>query len=205
MKRVIAIIGLLFAISAGAQEFSAKFHTVGNDGPAGMIYVTPSHLRAEVAQDGEVMVLLIQRSKKPKMQQLELRSKTFSAIDVGNNPDILAGLQWILSRNREFCNAPGVQTCKFIGLKTVDNRTCDQYQASDADGDTHKACFDQELRFPLYYENVSNAGDGPLEIYDVQIGKQPTWLFVVPSGFRKIDAVRGCRLPPPPPPPKLQP
>lgn len=203
MKRALLfLLVLLFADPAFAQEFSATIVSPDSNQGSGKLYVAGTHVRADLTDtsDGQpdVQVMLLDLGATPKLVRLDPAEKTFSAIDVPNESATAGEVIALLSgHSKQLCDVPGLKSCRFVGIRSVDSRTCDRYKASDADDNEYEVCFDQQLHFPLAFRKI---GEDAIELKDVKIENQPDWLFAVPKGFKEVPF--GCRLPAPPPPPQ---
>jgi hypothetical protein len=161
------------------QEFSAKYVMTGASGSTGMLYVSGSQMRTDVVHNERAFVVLLDAAKKTEVTILNVQDRTFWAMDLKRQPEAAAKVKWLFNREKQFCDSPEVRSCKFVGLQSMNRRTCDQYVATYADGTTHEVCFDQQLHFPVLDATAS----GRSEISDMKLGKQPRWLFLVPRDY----------------------
>lgn len=182
MKRVLAIVVILLAGSAVAQEFSAKFASPSKKELQGTVYVAGTRMRAEIMDGSKLRVMLLDVAKKPKLTQLNPEDKTFSVLEL-DDPELRAFIRWLRTPARKLCDIPDMQSCKFLGMKALGERVCDQYEIVDNGDETSQVCFDEELHLPIAYKSKEDE----IELSDVKPGKQPEWLFVVPRKYKEVS------------------
>ncbi len=81
------------------------------------------------------------------------------------------------------CAGDAGATCKNVGVEQVNGRTCDHWQITHKDGSVSNVWVDQKLHFPI----KSVSADSTWELTNIQEGEPDASLFVIPSGYRKMD------------------
>ncbi len=81
------------------------------------------------------------------------------------------------------CAGDAGATCKKVGVEDVNGRTCDHWQITHKDGSVSNVWVDQKLHFPI----KSVSPDSTWELTNIKEGEPDASLFVIPSGYRKMD------------------
>jgi hypothetical protein len=93
---------------------------------------------------------------------------------------------------------PG-ETCKMLGIETVNGRACERWEVTRKNSSKTTAWIDQKLHFPIKMQRV----DGSVtEITNIKEGPQDASLFTVPAEYRSFDSfVESMKSKQPPPKP----
>lgn len=192
--RILCLALLCFACSSlYAQEFSADIVATENGKTQhnAKIYVIKNKMRVEgqdekgqggnviINYDTQTMTMIMPQqhmymemklNEGPMAQQHKFMF--FQAIDVENAcPD------W-----QKMTDKPG-RSCQKVGDDTVNGRPAVKYATTDADGKNGTAWIDKELKFPIKWQEPNSSG----ELQNIQVGSQPSSLFVAPAGYQKFD------------------
>jgi len=166
------VLSCLFAIAQNTpQPFSSDyvFTAEGSKPSTGKIYFSWPYYR----QDTEGIRLITNYSTKisygiflDKRQYFETRATeyTFAAQNAcAMRPDL---------------------TCKKVGPETVNGRACDKWETIDKkNGRLGSVCVDRELHFPISTHNTNGT---TFEYVNIKAGPQPSSVFEIPDGYRKI-------------------
>jgi hypothetical protein len=74
-------------------------------------------------------------------------------------------------------------SCRKLGSKVIDGRSCDEYEGLDERGRKQTMCLDARVHFPLRTVTDSTV----TEMKNIVEGSQPASLFVLPAGYAKKE------------------
>lgn len=198
MRTVLIALFSLAATAVFAQEdFSADIVNHKSDGNSNTakIYVTRDKMRFESQErsghSGVVIINLVTQTSDILMSE----QKMYMEFANGQGPG--AQRTWNLFRARDNDNAcsdwlklPYNQggTCSKVGSETVNGRSTIKYQGTNAKGETSYVWLDPKIAFPIKWQGANGAGG---ELQNIQAGAQPSSLFEIPVGFRKMELPAG--------------
>ena len=86
--------------------------------------------------------------------------------------------------NNPCANQPD-NTCKKIGVETVNGRTCDHWEVTHQ-GEVANMWIDQKIHYPI--KTVTK--DSTITLTNIKEGEPDSSLFRIPAEYQKLDAVR---------------
>ena len=198
MKRI-AVVCLLLAVAALATpaaqaqmptlpQFSADMHiNAGGRGEStdGKIYFGGKKIRMDMNMRGQAAQMINDLTTQttymimPQQQMyMEFHAGGMGPMGRQRMPD----LRPAFDPNNPCANQEGV-TCKKMGTETVNGRTCDKWEFTEAHG-SHTAWIDQKLHFPI---KTLSADGSSMEMTNIKEGPQDGSLFEIPAGYHKMD------------------
>jgi hypothetical protein len=197
-----AVAALLLFQLASAQvpqlsPFSAdlRISSTSDAGPhdiTGQVYVGSGHIRVNMEGSGHKTALLTDFASKTTDillldQKMYLEQKIRQA--PGPGPNTVAQDLKPYDPDHPCASQPDV-TCKKTGVEGVSGRTTDHWEVTDKQGRVSNLWIDQKLHFPVKVTSP----DSTLLLTNIKEGSPDATLFVIPSGFEKLET--GPKAPP---------
>jgi len=186
---------LLFQLASAQvpqlSPFSADLQitsTRSNAGPrdvTGQVYVGSGHIRVNMEGSGHKTALLTDFAAKTTDillldQQMYIEQKIKQTS--GPGPTTVAQDLKPFDPDNPCASQPDV-TCKKVGVEGVSGRTCDHWEVTDKQGRVANLWIDQKLHFPVKVTSQ----DSTMLLSNIKEGQPDASLFVIPSGFEKLE------------------
>jgi len=186
---------LLFQLASAQvpqlSPFSADLQitsTRSNTGPrdvTGQVYVGSGHIRVNMEGSGHKTALLTDFAAKTTDillldQQMYIEQKIKQTS--GPGPTTVAQDLKPFDPDNPCASQPDV-TCKKVGVEGVSGRTCDHWEVTDKQGRVANLWIDQKLHFPVKVTSQ----DSTMLLSNIKEGQPDASLFVIPSGFEKLE------------------
>jgi hypothetical protein len=191
-----AVTALLLIPIASAQvpqlsPFSADLQITSTGtgaGPhdvTGQVYVGSGHIRVNMESSGHKTALLTDFATRITDillldQQMYIERKVSQT--PGSAPTTVAQDLQPFDPDHPCASQPDV-TCKKIGVEEVSGRTCDHWEVTDKQGRVTNLWIDQKLHFPVKVTSQ----DSTMLLSNIKEGQPDASLFVIPSGFEKLE------------------
>lgn len=199
------VCSVLISLPATAQmgpniaPFSADFHVSSKHGEStnGKMYFTTGHMRMDMTgtERGSAIMITNMATQTTDMlmpqQHMYMEFKADQAMM--HRPGTMPSIKPFSDPGNPCAGDVGA-TCKKVGVDEVNGRTCDHWQITHKDGSLSNVWVDQKLHFPI----KSVSPDSTWELTNIQEGEPEASLFVIPSGYRKMDVngmMQGMRPP----------
>jgi hypothetical protein len=188
------VLGVLLSLPVAAQmgppitPFSADLHVSSSHGESmnGKMYFTTGHMRMDMegGPHGGANLITNMATQTTDMlmpqQHMYMEFKADQAMM--RRPGMMPSIKPFSDPGNPCAGETGA-TCKKVGVEDVNGRTCDHWQITQKNGSVSNVWVDQKLHFPI----KSVSPDSTWELTNIQEGEPDASLFVIPSGYRKMD------------------
>ncbi len=168
--------------------FSADFHVASKQGEStsGKMYFTTGHMRMDMTgtERGSAIMITNVATQTTDMlmpqQHMYMEFKADQAMM--RRPGMVPNIKPYSDPGNPCAGDTGA-TCNKVGVEEVNGRPCDHWQITNKNGSVSNVWVDQKLHFPI----KSVSPDSTWELTNIKEGEPDAGLFVIPSGYRKMD------------------
>lgn len=183
----ISVFLLLMGVSVSVQaqappQFKADMQMSGSGSNIqGKIYFSGGKMRMEMAMEGQNQVMIIDPAKKV-VYMLMPAEEMYMEMNA-NAPGPMKPPKVEAMDPANPCSSEGVTACKKLGTEIVNGYASEKWELTQ-ERQKYTAWIAVKLRIPI----KTVAADGTsMEFRNIVEGAQPANLFVVPSGYEKMD------------------
>ncbi len=187
LRALLLPIALLPAVAVALTEFSADLTYYDQRQQAvvtGRLYVSDTAIREERQRGGRAEVRITDLFRgttsvlDPQLGEFQQRDEV---VAVPRNP-------------LQFCAEAPLLVCEFQQQESVDGRNTERWSADLGFAGFNirvTAWYDPQIQYPV---RLLLESGGSLQLSNIESGRQPSALFSLPFGSRRVPAVEGVRI-----------